>query len=239
MHELATTLAARDAARSRHQEAAAALERARQVHKDAEAEMNRLAGEETRWVERHSKRLSEWIAAGSKGSSPTLVADAKAQQALTSARAASAAAAQALAGFETAERESRQALSAAERAARTAAVTVLAAEGDALAEKIVERDAETDTLRRQLQGLRELVPPSAMVRRAAPAPGDWVTTPIPQLREIETSTSGAGRSRVHTPLNKLDSFEVDSSAIAHWRARLDELLSGTDVPPPASEERAA
>lgn len=234
---LTNALAARIEARTRYQAASEALERARQVHKDAEAEVARLAGEEARWVERHSKRLADWIAAGSKGSSPTLVADAKAQQALTSARAAAVAAAQALTAFETAERESRQALVAAEATARRTAIAILAAEGDALAEKIIERDRETDAMRRQLQGLRELVPPSAMVRRAAPASGDWVNTPIPQLREIEASATGADRSRVHTPINKLDTFEVDPSAVEHWRKRLNDLLSSNGAPEPS--ERAA
>jgi len=235
MNQLSTALATRDAARTHHQEALSALERARQVCKDAETEVTQRSVEELHWVERHSKRLSEWIAAGSKGIPPVIAADAKAQHALTSARASLAASTKALTHFEAAEGEARKRLVDAESAVNAAALAILAVEGDALAQQIIDRDSETDAMRRKLVGLRSLVQPSPLVRRAAFLPSDWVHTPLNELRAIEAS-GGRQASRVHTPRNKLDCDEVAPEAIEHWQRRLDALLA--DVTP-SSAERAA
>jgi hypothetical protein len=237
MNALNETRAARSAARTKHQEVTAALDRARHAHSAAAAEAARLATEETRWVERHSKKLTGWIAAGSHGAQPALACDAKAQAALASARAAATAAAQALAGFEVAERESRQTLAAAEAAAQNAVHVVLTNAGEDLANQILARDAETEVMRQRLLGLRELVSPTPLVRRAAPTPGDWVHTPIPDL--LESQAQGAARSRAHTPLNRLDSAEVDPAAIAHWQERFDALLTGSDADSTSDAQAAA
>lgn len=106
--------AERREARAKHETATAALASARQVRQDAQAEVERLAGEERNWVERHSRKLSAWIAGGSHGTRPVVAADARATLTIASARANLSAAEVAVPQFEAAERAAAQALEAAE-----------------------------------------------------------------------------------------------------------------------------
>jgi hypothetical protein len=235
MNELSRALRTLHAARTHHHDATAALARARQVHQDVESEAARLSTDEDRWLERHSKKLADWIAAGSKGTPPAIAADAKAQQALSTARASLSASTKALASFEAAERDARKRLADAEAAAKAVALSILAAEGDSLAQTIIDRDTESDAMRQKLVGLRALVDPSPLVRRAAWMPSDWVHTPLNELRELEAA-GGRHTPRAHVPLNKLGRDEVAPEAIEHWQRRLDALLAEVTA---SSAERAA
>lgn len=240
MHpQLTAALSVRDSARAAHHEAAGVLERARTTATAAQAEATRLEAAERSWIERHSKRLAEWIAAGSKGAQPVLAADAKAQATVGSARAAASAAAQTLARFESAERDSRQTLAVAEAVVDQAVRAVLTTEGDREAEEILREEAALEARRNTLRGLRELVPPTVLVRRAAPMEGDWLHIPMHELRA--STPAASPRDRLHTPISQIGTAEVDPAAVEHWQARRASLLSGEDAMPPASapEERAA
>ncbi|MFZ1905206.1 MAG: hypothetical protein WAU56_07425 [Steroidobacteraceae bacterium] len=141
--DLTTALAARDTARERLASATAALQSAREADAAAQAETQRLGGLEQAWVDRHTRRLSEWIAGGSRGASPTLVADAKQQQAQATAQAAARAAAATLAEFEAAEQTARQVLVASGQRVQQARDDLRRAEVDRIAGRLAElRDEE-------------------------------------------------------------------------------------------------
>jgi hypothetical protein len=222
--------------------ATAALQRARTTAAECQQEADRLAGEEARWIERHSEKLSAWIEGGGRGARPVAAADAKAVQAQMSARANAAAAAEALSRFETGEREARAALAAADAAAREAALAVLFAEiraefadfrqlaSDfaAVRERLfaaylgVGRDAlearqwlELDTLLGVTSDVMDIGPP-------------WADVPLGQLEQTgQRDRPREARARI----NRL---------VGSFAARLEELASGESITSrEASEERAA
>lgn len=239
MTTLTDALSARAAARQCHQEDVEALALARDRLATSQAELDRLAAEDRAAVDRLAKRLAQQARAGNANPVPTPMPSDRHTAAYHAARITLAAATAVVADIESAHRQSRQALAGAESAVREAALAILAAEGDALAQQIIERDAETEAMRQQLVGLRDLVQPSALVRKAAWLPSDWVNTPINELASLE-GAGGRHPAPMHTPLNKLGRDEISPASIDHWRARLAALLSGAaEIDEPTSAERAA
>jgi hypothetical protein len=118
---MTTELHAALAAREKLQAADSALARAKEAATNAEQEVARLADAEQAWIARHQQRLAAWIAAGSSGNQPVLVADAKAQLAKATADAAARAASAALASFEQQHTTAINELKRAERAVCAAA----------------------------------------------------------------------------------------------------------------------
>lgn len=231
MSDLTTALAARTAASRRHQEASQALDRARTTAVAAEAEADRLAGDEARWVQRHARKLEQWIAAGSHGPQPVATADAAAVQRQASAKATATAAKQALAGFTSAEREAQLALTGAETAVRAAALGVLSQEADELAGQVLAHEAAAEAGRARLHAVKLIrdFQPSVRVYDAL---RDAINTPIPLLRD---------RGAIATPVNVLRStgdIAVSEDAAHDWRQRLDALLAGEVEQPPPQEVAA-
>lgn len=169
---LAAAIADRATARAKLEAAVAALSRARETATECQQEADRLAAEEARWVERLGKKISAWIADGSRGSRPTAVSDARAVQQQQSARANAAAAADALSHFEASERAAHEELAAAEQAAIDTVDAFLADEAVKAAEGI-------------LQQRDEMV---ACARRRLPNP---LSIPLNKLRELPLTVQRA------------------------------------------------
>jgi hypothetical protein len=235
---IAAAHAAVAAACSRFESDSAALKVGKQHLAAAQAQLDKLAAEDQAAVERHARRLTQSAREGQSGQLPALVPSDRHLAAIATARSTHAASTASVATLEAAARDSEAALTAAEAAMEQAVLASLAPEGDALAEQILARDAETEQMRELLRGLRALIPPSALVRRAAPMEGDWIHTPMPELRAAPTST--VARDPLHTPLNKIGTSEAGPAAVEYWRARRALLLSGEDSEPmSATAERAA
>jgi hypothetical protein len=214
-------------ARTKLDQANAVLTRAREITSENQREADRLAAEEARWIERHSKKLSAWIEGGGRGARPVAAADAEAVQRQMSARANAAAAAEALTRFETAEQAARQELQAAEAECNEAARQSLFA----------EIRAEFETYRqqaREMAATREWLFAAYLSQRGALTPQEWL--------ELDTSigaTSDAmqiGSPWLEIPLNRLEqtgSRDRPAQArarinalIPEFQARLEELASG-------------
>jgi hypothetical protein len=138
---LATAIAARVEAGTRLDKAADALGRARKTHDAAQAEVDRLAAEESKWVARHKARLETWVLSGNAGAPPAAVADEGSIVAKRSAEMTRDAATQMLSSVERAYSEAAEAHAVAERAEREAKDVVYRAEVDAIAKRIEERRA--------------------------------------------------------------------------------------------------
>jgi hypothetical protein len=238
------------AATERRTEAAAklasattALQRARTTAAECQQEADRLAGEEARWIERHSEKLSAWIEGGGRGARPVAAADAKAVQAQMSARANAAAAAEALSRFETGEREARAALAAADAAAREAA---LAKVRDEIREKF---ETEFRPLAKQFAAAYEWCCAAYLSAegRAALTALEWcefMNSIPPRWQLLNIGAPGAD-----VPLHQqAQTGERDPRGtrgridrlIPLFAARLEELASGESITSrEASEERAA
>jgi len=202
------------AARLKLDTAVGALERARELATTKQSEVARLEGHERSWIERHARKLADWVAAGSKGIAPVLAADAKAQATLASARAAAAAAAQALTSFEAAEQAAHHAVLEAERAVDAAALVVVGDEADARAANIERRrtELEQDMLYlRGVMGLSGYIPSAAVIA----ALHDDLHTPVNLIRE---------RDDLNTTVAELSGrVNRAAEATAEWLARLEQL----------------
>jgi hypothetical protein len=236
---LTSTRAEIVAAQTAHQANTEALARGRERLEAARTEIARLDTANSEAVARHARRLEQHARDGKSGELPQLMPPDKHIAAEIAARRTFQAATLAVASLEAAEQQSRQALARAEAAHRDVALAILADEGDALAQRLIDHDAEGEAMRQQLAGLRDLVPPSALVRRAVFLPSDWVNVPLNELRELEAAGGRHTRLRADTPLNKLDRDEIAPEAIEHWRARLESLLSGAAEAGEPARERAA
>jgi hypothetical protein len=235
---LQAALARRTETRAHVEEAVSRSLDADEAAASAKAEATRRRAEKTRWRDRFKRDHDVWVDDGRKGPPPVLVADARAMQLLSAAEAAEEVTAQTAAERKTVVSAARQADAAAEAAVQQVTLAILADEGDALAREILDRDAETDQMRVRLQGLRPFVPPTDLVRRAAPMEGDWLHVPIPQLRAARTST--VARDPLHTPLHKIGTSEADPAAVQFWQARRESLVSGEESAHlSAAGERAA
>jgi DNA repair exonuclease SbcCD ATPase subunit len=122
--DLDAAIDARDEAHARLEAATRHTSASRQMHAEKQAVVNDLLAEEQRWVDRHSKKLASWIAAGSKGTAPVLVADVNAQAKLLAAQAALRSCTDTLAQFEAAEHAARQELDAAEQVVQAAELVI-------------------------------------------------------------------------------------------------------------------
>lgn len=229
MTDLHAALAARATARQRHQDATAAFARITDARSARQTKLAQLESAESEWVVRQARRVRRWAITGAKGEEPQLVTDAKVQQRLASARADAAAVELALREIQRAEGDARRELANAETAVRDIAVAIIAAEGEREAEAIIAAESELEERRTRLRGLRELVAPTILIMCAAPTVGDDVQVRGPDREKFERAV--IAHSRLHTRRDQLDTSEVEPAAIAHWRARLDELLADGGVAP--------
>jgi hypothetical protein len=241
---LSEAIARRAQALAKVEQATAALERAREIAAECQEEADRLAGEEARWIERHSGKLSAWIEGGGRGARPVAAADAKAVQAQMSARANAAAAAEALSRFEAGERDARAALTAADASAREAA---LAKVRDEIREKF---ETEFRPLAKQFAAAYEWCCAAYLSAegRAALTPEEWlelITSGVPSLELL-----GIGPPWADVRIDRLEQTgAVDrprearariNRLVGSFAARLAELACGESITSrEASEERAA
>ena len=240
---LSAAIAARGAAREKHEATAAALGRAREAAAECQREADRLAAEEASWIARHSRKLSDWIAGGSHGNRPQAMADVKAAAAQMTARANLAAAESARGQFEVAEREAREALAAAEAAAREAAREVLFA----------EVRAEFESFRRQASELvatREWLFAAYLgIGRAALKPAEWMD--LDRLLSSPSELLQIGMPDLDMPIRpgQHPVLEAETRVRAErarinalmptWQARLEELASDGGEPAEPGERQDA
>jgi hypothetical protein len=240
--QLHTAIADRETKRAKLDSATAALARAREAAAECQREADRLAGEEARWLERHSRKLSEWISGGGHGNRPQAMADVKAAAAQMTARANLAAAESARGQFEVAEREAREALAAAE-------ADVMAAAREALHGEV---RAEFECFRRQaaeFAATREWLFAAYLgAGRVALKPAEWLE--LDSLLGCTSDLMGVGSAWLDIPINELEQTgardrpkearrRIDA-LIPEFRARLEELASGGGEPAaePLEEEVA-
>jgi len=239
MTELTNALAARAVAREELTAEEAVLARATAYLAERDAAHHRLAAGDQAAVQRQARRAEEHFRENRGGSpAPLVITDKRLAEQMVEGQTRAAALAT-VERLQASVRAKRIKLTAVESAVRAAALAILATEADAIAQQIIDRDAETEAMRQRLVGLRDLVPPSALVRKAAWLPSDWINTPISELAALE-GAGGRHPARQHTPLNRLDRDEIAPAAIQHWRARLEALLSSAAaVGEPTSADRAA
>jgi hypothetical protein len=226
--ELDAALATREAARAKLESATAALERAREAAGECQQEADRLAAEEASWIQRHAKKLSAWIAEGSRGARPQAMADVKVAAAQMTARANLAAAESARGQFEAAEREARDELAAAERSVESVVDALLAAESIETAEEIMRRAEE-------------------LARLGARLPNP-LNVPLDRLREqpliVQRACALIDKVRpddVYRPLSELGVPAVGTfrSDDATYEARRAALIRGEAAPVREALEEAA
>lgn len=138
-------------ARAQHDRDVRELAQARKDLGDAEHEVERLAAEHRRWVQRCTDRLAEWQAGGRKGARPEALVDAKSVTARASSTVNQQSAGEIVTRLEAAEQRSRQAVAAAEQALFDAKVTTMREDAmGALTARLAAIRAEEIELYRQV-----------------------------------------------------------------------------------------
>jgi len=239
---LADAGADRREARARHAAATAALDSAREVLQDAQAEVDRLSAEEHAWHERLSRKIAQWIEAGSRGQKPVASADAKATLALASARANLAAAQGALPQFEAAAQAASQAL----EAAKNRVVSLKLEAHGWFVESLIAR---REQLERETHEIRQLCAATLAHRTVAGAPSAFagVLTPA-QVARLSTAPSWVDFHELHgvrravvdvnTPISA--AREPLAESLDFWMCRdaeLEAIAERGEIP--QTEEAAA
>jgi len=227
---LTAAIKQRDDARAKHEADAAALQLGRSRIAASEAELARLADDDTAAVARHARRLEHQVREGKSGPLPALVPTEKHLTAERIAQRTLAAAKQMLESLESAERDSACALAEAESALHSAALAVLGEEADAMAAELMRERAAVERTTTLLQGLleqRDFTPSRAVYTALgdringdpiAPLGGDW-DRPIDELR---------GLRKPHDAV----------SAQQFWADRLAALMRGEGIAPDAPAHAA-
>ncbi len=219
---LSTAREAAVSARARQTQDSAALARGRDRLATSKAELARLTADDAAAITRHAKRLEKQTREGAAGPLPALVPTDKHVAAEITAQRTHAAAVQMLASLESAARASSAALADAEEALRSAVLERLGEEAARMAAELDQARARVEELEALLNACRELpdIAPHLSVGVHV-ALRDDLNTPINLIPDRGDFARPVGEVRMRpTP--------VDASA--HWRARIEQLLSGSDDP---------